>query len=172
VRYLFNAAGIVLLIDPGGLAVLGRPLVSKVDRVPLTTRAVIDGLADAIEDGHRAALQRAVADDRDHPGQGRLGGPVGRRLAATRVAGARRRQADLHHRDARQAPRGFRALPAAFISLGGRSLVEAAETRFDKRKVFYSAISATNEQPFEDHWNAPTPVACSIPLAHILLPEL
>ena len=54
VRYLFNAAGIIVLVDPGGLPAAGQPLRAR-GEASLTTRAIIDNLADAMEavtEGH------------------------------------------------------------------------------------------------------------------------
>ena len=48
VRYLFNAAGIIVLVDPGGLPAAGQPLRAR-GEASLTTRAIIDNLADAME---------------------------------------------------------------------------------------------------------------------------
>jgi hypothetical protein len=169
VRYLFNAQGIVLLIDPGGIPNPARPLSSR-GSMPLTTRAVVDGLADAMEavtglpspeQPQTIVITLAKADMAELPGD----------LWPPTVLSNDSDDETVN----KSARRGLREYSArcrrALIDLGARGIVEAAETRFDRHKVFFAAVSATGEEPFGGRWSNPRPIGCSIPLALILMAE-
>lgn len=166
VRYLFNATGIVLLIDPGGLPRRDRPLAAK-GNVQLTTRAVIDGLADAMEavTGRPSREQRqsivvtlAKADTAELPDEiwpPKVWNEDEFGIAAVTATKKRLKE---HSANCR----------STLVTMGARGIIEAAETRFDKRHVFYSAVSATSEDPYDGKWLSPQPTGCCLPLALIL----
>lgn len=166
VRYLFNAAGIILLVDPGGLPFPGRPLEPRGD-VALTTRAIVDNLADAME---------AVT-----------GLPSREQPQIISVAIAKADIADLPPEvwppdiwpwkpekapptsDIRSSLQTYsETCKKALRDIGGQAIIAAAETKFDRRNLFYSAVSATNQIPLEGRWCGPNPVGCSVPLAQLL----
>jgi hypothetical protein len=166
VRYLFNATGIVVLIDPGGLPFPGRPLEPR-GEVALTSRAIIDNLADAMEavTGVPSREQPQVisiavskADIADLPSEvwppdiwpPSSGKPESASAIRTRLQ---------NYSD--QCKKGF-------MDIGGQSIIRAAETRFNSRNLYYSAVSATNQIPLEGRWCGPNPVGCSVALAQIL----
>jgi len=166
VRYLFGATGIILLIDPDGLPFPGRPLEPRGD-VPLATRAIIDNLADAMaavtgtpsrEQPQIISITIAKADIADLPAD---------------VWPPKLLESSPEHppstSEARAALKSYSdACRTAFRAIGGQAIISAAETRFDPRNVFYSAISATNQIPLEGRWCGARPSGCSIPLAEIL----
>lgn len=165
VRYLFEARGIILLVDPGGLPSAGRPHVARGD-ASLTTRAVVDNLAESLEtvSGISARLQSQVvcialakSDSVELP-KGVYPPVV---------------LADGDERISREVLRSrlkdySTTCRSALMELGGKGLISAAETRFDPRRVFYSAVSATNQIPIDNSWYQPRPGGCSLPLAQIL----
>ncbi len=165
VRYLFSAAGIILLIDPGGLPAKGKPF-SVQGSMRLTTRAIVDSLADALEtvtgvpsreQPHVIVVTLSKADDAELPPDiwpPHLWDDHGVDVPVTRT---RERLRDYSTR-----------CRESLIEIGARGIVEAAETRFDRRKVFYAASSATGESPYGDRWTSPAPVGCITPLALIL----
>jgi hypothetical protein len=166
VRYLFNATGIVLLVDPGGLPFPGRPLEPRGD-VALTSRAIVDNLADAME---------AVT-----------GIPSREQPQIITIAIAKADAADLSAdvwpptiwpspsekhpsaSDIRTILRNYsEECKTALRDAGGQAIIAAAETKFDRRNLFYSAVSATNQIPLEGRWCGANPLGCSVPIAQIL----
>jgi len=166
VRYLFNATGIVLLIDPDGLPSPGRPLSAR-GNASLTSRAIIDNLADALEavtgrhaheQDHIICIAIAKADSAD------LASPVWPPEFWMTKSEGRIRRSELRASLREYSEQCKRALSL----LGGQSLINAAETRFRPGQVFYSAVSATNQAPLDQRWVGAQPVGCTIPLAQIL----
>jgi len=167
VRYLFNAAGIIVLVDPGGLPAVGQPLRAR-GEASLTTRAIIDNLADAMEavtgrpsyeQDQIVCLTIAKADAANLPAE--VWPPAEDLLSSnneiaydSRIRKRLREYSD----DCRD----------ALARIGGRSLISAAESRFERSHIFYSAVSATNQSPINGSWAAAQPIGCSIPLAQIL----
>jgi hypothetical protein len=166
-RYMFDATGIILLLDPAGLARPGGSPVTPRGNVSLTTRSIVDNLANAIE-----SVTGVAARDQDH-------------IISIAIAKADSIQLeskiwpprfwldhtgeDIPIADVQQALSIYSGqCRDALSALGGGGIISAAETRFDKRKVYYSAVSATNQQAFDGTWCMPEPVGCSIPLAQIL----
>jgi Double-GTPase 2 len=166
VRYLFNAAGIIVLVDPGGLPALGQPLRAR-GEASLTTRAIIDNLADAMEavtgrPSHEQdqiiCITIAKADAANLPAQ--VWPPEEDLLSTDEIAYDSKIRKRL-----REYSDGCRD---ALAKIGGRSLISAAESRFERSHIFYSAVSATNQSPLNGSWTGAQPVGCSIPLAQIL----
>lgn len=167
VRYIFDAKGIILLIDPGGLPRADKPLSPRDPSLPLATRAMVDNLADALEavTGTSAREQKNVlavviskADSVSlspdfWPPRFWLE-PSASTLDRSGLEDALR-QYSSQSRD-------------ALVELGGGSIVRAAEARFGHEKVWFSAASATNQQAVDGKWSNPEPIGCSIPLAQIL----
>ena len=166
VRYLFDAIGTVVLIDPAGLPFRGRPL-SPRSNVSLVTRAIIDNLADTLEavTGKPArehdqiiCIAIAKADSAELPTQV---WPPAFWLSSSEE---HIRQSDLL-KSLKQYSNQCRQ---ALALLGGQGIISAAETRFLPDHVFYSAVSATNQMPLDGRWVQAQPIGCSIPLAQIL----
>lgn len=167
VRYLFNAAGIIVLVDPGGLPAIGQPLRPR-GEASLTTRAIIDNLADAMEavtgrpsyeQDQMICLTIAKADAANLPAE--VWPPAEDLLSSSneiaydsRIRKRLREYSD----DCRD----------GLARIGGRSLISAAESRFERSHIFYSAVSATNQSPINGSWAGAQPIGCSIPLAQIL----
>jgi len=167
VRYLFNAAGIIVLIDPGGLPAVGQPLRPR-GEASLTTRAIVDNLADAME---------AVTGKPSYEQEQVICLTIAKADAANLPAEVWPPDDDLlsSHNEIAYDSRVRRRLQDysnecrnALAKIGGQSLIGAAETRFERSRVFYSAVSATNQAPLNGSWLGAQPVGCSIPLAQIL----
>lgn len=167
VRYLFNAVGVIVLVDPGGLPAAGQPLRAR-GEASLTTRAIIDNLADAMEavtgrpsyeQDQIICLAIAKADSANLPAEV---WPPGEELLSL--------QNDLAYdsRAGRRLKEYSDQCRAALSKIGGQSLIAAAESRFERSHIFYSAVSATNQSPLNGSWLGAQPVGCSIPLAQIL----
>lgn len=164
VRYLYKAAGIVVLLDPDGIPSPGHPFQSK-GGAKLVDREIIDTLANGIEQvtgidpRSRSDLAIVIAVSKadsvdwvdsewpvsisDLPREGRAA-----RLRAMSEASR-----------------------TELLRLGGGGIVDAAEARFNKSQVFYTRVSATNQAPIGGGWQDPEPVGCSVPLAMILLSQ-
>jgi hypothetical protein len=166
-RYIFDATGIVLLIDPGGLPRPGGSPITPRGTVSLTSRAIVDNLANAMESvtGVKSrdleqviSIAIAKADSVSLPVSvwpprfwlEEFDGP----LPPTEI----RHALESYSQQCR----------SVLASLGGSSIISAAETRFDKENIYYSAVSATSQQPLDGTWYMPEPIGCSIPLAQIL----
>ncbi len=167
VRYLFNAAGIIVLVDPGGLPAVGQPLRAR-GEASLTTRAIIDNLADAMEavtgrpsyeQDQIICLTIAKADAANLPAE--VWPPADDLLSSNNEIAydARVRKRLREYSD---------ECRDALAKIGGRSLISAAESRFERSHIFYSAVSATNQSPLNGSWAGARPIGCSIPLAQIL----
>jgi hypothetical protein len=164
-RYLFDAIGIIILLDPDGLPRPGRPLATK-GTAALATRAIVDILTESIE-----RVTGAKAKERDQ---------------MIVLALAKADSADLkesiwppdfwtdpsseaaHLHEVRSALRTYSDdCRGEIIRLGGRGIVDAAELNFGRQNVMCAAISATNQEPIDKTWPSPEPVGCSIPIAQI-----
>lgn len=167
VRYLFNAAGIIVLVDPGGLPAAGQPLRAR-GEASLTTRAIIDNLADAMEavtgrpsyeQDQIISITIAKADSANLPAE--VWPPADDLLSSNNEIAydSRVRKRLREYSD---------QCREALSRIGGRSLISAAESRFERSHIFYSAVSATNQSPLNGSWMGAQPVGCSIPLAQIL----
>lgn len=166
VRYLFSATGIILLIDPGGLPFPGRPLEAR-GEVVLTTRAIVDNLADAMEavTGFPSREQPQIisiaiskADVADLPPEVWPPSIWPSLSEKARTVSEARSNLRNYSEECKK----------ALKAIGGQAIIAAAETRFDRRNLFYSAVSATNQIPLEGQWSSPNPVGCNVPLAQIL----
>ena len=165
-RYLFDATGIVLLIDPASLPSPG-PALTQRSNIPLSTRAIIDNLADALEivTGMTAreldqivCIAIAKADSVDLPTgiwPPEFWSPASKELV--RPSELRASLKD-YSKQCKQ----------ALWDLGAQSIINAAETRFRSDRVCYSAVSATSQAPIDGIWENPHPIGCSVPLAQIL----
>jgi len=165
--YIFDAKGIILLVDPGGLPSRDQPLNSRNDISPLATRAMVDSLADAIETvtGIPArnwpnVISVVITKFDSVPLASEIWPPEfwldGSQLPDGRSDASRALKAySTRSRD-------------ALVELGGGGIAAAAETRFGEDKVYFAAASATNQEAVDGKWLNPMPVGCSIPLAQIM----
>jgi hypothetical protein len=167
VRYIFDATGVIVLIDPGGLPDPENRLAPRDRKMKLTTRAIIDDLANGLEavtgrspkeQRHIICIAIAKADSLTlppdvWPTDAWPSGP-GRHIAPAK---ARRLLKEYSDR-----------CRSALSDAGGQAIVSAAEARFSRDRVFYSAVSATSQEPLDGKWQAPHPKGCSIPLAQTL----
>lgn len=167
VKYIFDATGIILLIDPGGLPDPANPLVARNPETELTTRVIVDNLANALEyaTGRRSHEQHPVicitiakADTLKLPANV---WPVdiwpatsGKPMSPPRV----RKLLTEYSERCKQ----------ALAEAGGQTIIHAAEARFRKSRIFYSAVSATSQSPKNGRWIAPHPRGCTIPLVQAL----
>jgi Double-GTPase 2 len=167
VRYIFDATGIILLIDPGGLPLTENRLLAREEKIELTTRAIIDNLANALEvvtgrpsreQRHIICITIAKADSVTIP-QGVWPPDVWTSVATRRMSNSKTRGL---LRDYSERCR------AGLADIGGEAVINAAEARFRRSRIFYSAVSATSQAPEDDKWPAPHPMGCSIPLAQTL----
>jgi len=165
-RHLFDAEGVVLLIDPDGLPSPGRPLEPR-GGAPLASRAIVDNLADAMEEIHgRSAREQgqtvviaiAKADSANLPPD-----------VWPPEVWPHDGDAEVDAEGLRKRLRGHSDKCRAFLERnGGRGIVAAARNRFGTERVYYAAVSATGEAPTNGSWQAPRPIGCSIPIAQIL----
>lgn len=167
VRYIFDATGIIILIDPGGLPVSENRLLAREEKIELTTRAIIDNLANALEQvtgkpsreqRHIICIAIAKADTVTLP-QGVWPPDVWTTVATRRMSNSKIRGM---LKDYSEQCRG------GLADIGGQTIISAAEARFRPNRIFYSAVSATSQSPDDGKWPSPHPMGCSIPLAQAL----
>jgi hypothetical protein len=167
VRYIFDATGIILLIDPGGLPIPENRIMARQEKIQLTTRAIIDNLANALEqvNGKPSREQRhiiciaiAKADTVTLP-QGVWPPDVWTTVATRRMSNSKIRSMLKDYSE---------RCREALVEIGGQTIVSAAEARFRPGRIFYSAVSATSQSPDDGKWPSPHPMGCSIPLAQAL----
>jgi hypothetical protein len=165
VTHLFDADGIVLLIDPNGLPSSGSPLEAQ-GEAPLASRRTIDVLADAIErvtgevaNQREQALVIAVAKGDSVCWSDGLWPPTVLHDPAAGERSSIVNDIAEHSRESR----------SELQRLGGIGIIAAAESRFGAHNVSYARISATGEAPADGKWGSPEPIGCTIPIAQILL---
>ena len=163
VRYIFDATGIILLLDPDGLPREGHPLESHNPDARLTTRALVDTLSEVI-------YQVTGKQPRDRDQQLVVAMSKADKL---RLPDAIYPPPSLEGQSRRSAKRILRhysdQCEAEIASLGARGVVEAANNKFGRNGVMYAVVSATGEEPSNGSWVSPQPTGCSIPIAQILL---
>lgn len=167
VRYIFDATGIILLIDPGGLPTPENRLLAREEKIELTTRALIDNLANALEavtgrptreQRHIICIAVAKADTVTLP-QGVWPPDVWTTVATRRMSASKIRSMLKSYSD---------RCRDGLADIGGQTIISAAEARFRRSRIFYSAVSATSQRPEDGKWPSPHPMGCSIPLAQAL----
>ena len=167
VRYIFDANGIIVLIDPGGLPMAENRLVAREEKIELTTRAIIDNLANALEavTGRRSREQRhiiciaiAKADTAKLP-PGVWPPDIWTTVATRRMSNSKIRGMLKDYSE---------RCRDGLADIGGQTIISAAEARFRRSRIFYSAVSATSQSPDDGKWPSPHPMGCSIPLAQTI----
>jgi hypothetical protein len=162
-RHIFDATGIVLLLDPDGLPREGATLESIDPNTRLIDRSLIDTPADLIRDvkgvsprqrNQQLVVTMAKADKLRLPESlyppPSLIGSSGRAV---------RKQLTAYSREC----------ATQMELIGAGSVVEAAYSRFGQANVHFAMISATGEDPKNGSWVSPAPRGCSLPIAQILL---
>jgi hypothetical protein len=162
-RYIFDATGIILLLDPDGLPREGTTLEAIDPNTRLISRLQVDTPAELIQRvkgisprqrDQQLVVTMAKADKLRLPES--LYPPPSLVGSSARSV---RKQLTAYSKEC----------AAQMTLIGAGSVVEAAYSRFGAANVHFAMISATGEDPQNGSWVSPAPRGCSLPIAQILL---
>ncbi|MEW2382590.1 hypothetical protein AB0873_10960 [Micromonospora sp. NPDC047707] len=165
VRYIFDAVGIIVLVDPDGLPTSPtRPLSTRSIGAPMANRAMIDTLSHVIQsvtgsapkDREQALVVALAKADKLPLSESVYPPPPLSGSARADIRTLLKEYSDVCRQE--------------IVDLGGQGIVDAAVSKFGAHQVMFAAVSATGESPLDDGaYGDPKPVGCAMPVAQILL---